>query len=87
VLVGDGATGDLGQARAHRVRRLDQQRAPTVPAEQEEHVEEQLVAAVAEDELLRPDAVPLRECRAQLRLRRGGRIPVEQDLVSSRAVR
>src|SRR4030081_2236868 len=49
-----------------------------VPPEHEEHVEEQLVAPIAEDELLGRDAVAPGECRAQLGCRRHGGVPVEQ---------
>ena len=51
-LVDDGAPGDDREARVHRVRRLEQQCRATVTAEYEERVEQDLVAAVPEDDLL-----------------------------------
>jgi len=67
-------------------------RSAAVPAEDEEGVEEDLVAAVADHELVRGHAVALRQRLAQLG--RPGRVAVQEDLVQllrreplSRAVR
>ena len=65
----------------HVVGRLEEQRRPVMPAEDEEHLQENVVAPVAEDELTGLDAVARRERRAKVRARGGRGIPVEQDVV------
>jgi len=55
-----------------------------VAAEDEERVQEHLVATVPEDELLRLHAVALRERRRQVRARGCGGIAVQKDVVELR---
>ena len=79
-LGGDGHAEDLTEPRVHRVRRREEEDGPSGAAEDEEGLEEYLVRAVAEDELLRRDVPLRREEPAELRRARV-RIAIEEDRV------
>ena len=55
-LVRDATARDDAEPRVHRIGRLEEERRAPMPAEDQEHQKEHLVAAVAEEELLRAHA-------------------------------
>ena len=77
--VDDGAAGDRRETLVHRVRRLEEEHPAPVPAEHEERLQQRVVAAVAEHELVGRDAVVAREDRTEVERRAG--VAVEQHVV------
>src|SRR5207249_1858866 len=69
--VDDGAAGDRRETLVHRVRRLEEEHPAPVPAEHEERLQQRVVAAIAEHELVGRDAVVAREDRTEVERRAG----------------
>jgi hypothetical protein len=78
-LFSHGAARELSQPAVHRVGRMEEERAAPVAPEDEEDLQQHLVAAVAEGELVGVDAPPLLKDAPQLVS--APRIAVQQDTV------
>ena len=78
-LVDDAAARGDREPAMHRVRRLEEQGASPVATESQKGVEQHLIAAVAQDDLVRGDTVSLGESAPELGCRRG--VTIQEELV------